>query len=128
MSIISEIVSGVISPVTNVLGSWLNNKQNVDLEKFKVNGQVDLALVQANVSILQLNAQLLQNKWMIRLQVAFGGPLALYYGKCIVWDNVLADWTHGYTPPLYGDIAKYSTWIVAFLFLHSAVTSWTRRT
>lgn len=128
MGLISEVITGVISPVTNVLGSWLNKKQDDDLEKFKVDGRVDLQLIQAHVDILRLNASLLQNKWMIRLQVAFGGPLAVFYAKCLLWDKVFADLTHGHTDPLAGDIATYSTWIVGFLFLHSAVTSWVRKT
>lgn len=132
MSLISDLVSGglsgIISPISNTVTAIFTNKQNTDLEKFKVNGQVDLTLVNAHVAILKLNADLLKSKWMIRLQVAFGGPLALFYAKCLVWDKVLADWTHGHTDPLAGDIATYSTWIVAFLFMHSAVTEWSRKT
>lgn len=128
MGLISEIITGVISPITNVVGGYLNKKQDVDLEKFKVDGRVDLQLIQAHVDILRLSAELLKGKWMIRLQVAFGAPLAAYYAKCIVWDKMLGSITHGHTDPLDGFIAQYSTWIVGFLFLHSAVTSWTRKT
>lgn len=128
MNPISWIISGVLSPVLNTVTAIFTKKEDVDLEKFKVDGQVDISLVQASVAIAQANAALLNNKWMIRLQVAFGAPLALYYGKCILWDKVLASWTHGSTDPLAGDISTYSTWIVGFLFMHSAITSWTRKT
>lgn len=126
--IISSVVTGVLTPLTGAITSIWTNKQTTDLEKYKVDGRVDLQLVQAMVSIATLNADLLKNKWMIRLQVAFGAPLAVFYGKCLLWDKVFAGLTHGHTDPLEGDIATYSTWIVGFLFLHSAVTSWSRKT
>lgn len=125
MSLISDIITGVISPVTNAITAIYTKKEDTDLEKFKVDGQVDTALVGAYVSIAQANASLLNNKWMIALQAIFAIPLGVYYGKCILWDKVLA---LGTTDPLKGDISTYSLWIVGFLFMHSAITSWGRRT
>lgn len=127
-AIIQAIISGVIGPITGMVTSIYTQKINLDLEKFKVDGKVDIAVVQAAVAIAQANASLLNNKWMVRLQVAFGTPLAIYYGKCILWDKVLAGWTHGHTDPLTGDISTYSLWIVGFLFMHSAITNWGRKT
>lgn len=127
-NIISSIISGVIGPITNTITAIYTKKEDTDLEKFKVDGRVDLQLIQAHVDILRLNADLLKNKWMIRLQVAFGFPLAVYYAKCIIWDKVLGHLTHGQTDELTGFIAQYSTWVVGFLFMHSAITSWTRKT
>lgn len=128
MSLISDVITGIISPVTTTISTIFTKHEDVSLEKFKVDGQVDLALVQAHTTLIKLNAELLKNAWMVRLQVAFGGPLALYYAKIIVWDNVLHDLTHGFTPALYGDIATFNKWIVGFLFLHSALSDWNRKT
>lgn len=127
-SILSSIISGVIGPITNTITAIYTKKEDVSLEKFKVDGKVDVALIGAYVAIAQANAGLLNNKWMVRLQVAFGAPLAVYYGKCILWDKVLGHWTNGSTDPLTGDISTYSLWIVGFLFMHSAITSWGRKT
>lgn len=127
-NIISSIISGVISPLTNMVTAIYTQKVDLELEKFKVDGQVDIALVQASVAIAQANASLLNSAWMIRLQVAFGAPLAIFYGKCILWDKVFASWTGGHTDPLTGDISTYSLWIVGFLFMHSALSNWNRRT
>lgn len=126
--ILSSIISGVIGPITSAVTAIYTKKEDTILEKFKIDGKVDIALVNATVVIAQANATLLNNKWMIRLQVAFGAPLAIYYGKCILWDKVLADWTHGSTDPLQGDISTYSMWIVGFLFMHSAISNWGRKT
>lgn len=126
--IISSIISGIIGPITGAITAIYTKKEDVILEKFKVDGQVDMTLVNASVLLAQANASLLNSKWMIRLQVAFGFPLAVYYGKCILWDKVLSEYTHGHTDALTGDISTYSLWIVGFLFMHSALTSWSRRT
>lgn len=125
MSIITDIIAGFISPVTNTITAIFTKKEDVSLEKFKVDGQVDMALVEANVAIIQAQASLLKSQWLVVLQVGFGVPLMIYYGKCILWDKVFA---LGSTDPLRGDISTYSLWIVGFLFLHSAVTDWTRKT
>lgn len=127
-NIISSIISGIIGPITNAVTAIYTKKEDTILEKFKVDGQVDMSLVQATVALMTLNADLLKNKWLVWLQCMFGVPLAIYYGKCILWDKVLQSWTHGTTDPLRGDISTYSLWIVGFLFMHSAITSWGRKT
>lgn len=124
-SILSSIISGIIGPITTTITAIYTKKEDVSLEKFKVDGQVDMALVTASVTIAQANATLLQNKWIVYLQCGFGLPLMIYYGKCILWDKVFA---LGSTDALGGDISTYSTWIVGFLFMHSAITSWSRKT
>lgn len=123
-SIVSSIIGGVLTPLTSVLNTWVQGKNNIDLQKVIVNGQVDTSLLQANVAIIQAQAQLLQNKWLVYLQVGFGLPLMIYYGKCILWDKVLG---LGSTDPLKGDISTYSIYIIGFLFLHSTITSWGRK-
>lgn len=121
------IVNAVLGPVLNTITAIWTKKEDVVLGEYKVDGKIDVALVQAAVEVAKVNATLLQNKWMIRLQFAFGAPLAFHFGKCVFWDNDLQYWTHGHTDPLTGDIATYSMWIVGFLFLHSAVASWGRK-
>lgn len=123
--IISSIIGGVITPLTNMVTAIYTKKEDVNLEEFKVDGTVDIALVNASVALTQANAGLLGNRWIILLQVGFGLPLMIYYGKCILWDKVLG---LGSTDALTGDIGQYSTWIVGFLFLHSAISSWGRKT
>lgn len=127
--IISSIITGVISPITNVVGGYLNKKQDVSLEKFKVDGTVDMKLVDGQVSLINAQRQLLEvgvkDRGTRYLQYLFGYPLGLYYAKIILWDKVLG---LGSTDPLKGDISTYSLWIVGFLFLHASISDWSRKT
>lgn len=129
LSIISSIVSGIFGPLTTAVQTYLNKKQDVDLEKFKVDGQVDMTLVNGQIAIINAQRALLQDGVKDRgtryLQYLFGYPLGVYYAKIILWDKVLG---LGRTDPLQGDVGTYSLWIVGFLFLHASVSEWTRRT
>lgn len=129
MSFLSEIISGglsgIIAPLSNVVTTIFTKKEDTKLEMFKVDGQVDLGLISAHVAIIEAKASLLKNKWLVWLQVGFGIPLMIFYGKCLLWDKVLG-W--GTTDALGGAIETYSYMIVSFLFLHSAITSWGRKT
>lgn len=115
----------VIGKVFDALSAWAQKREDTRLEMFKVDGQVDISLISAHVAIIQAKAELLKNKYLVALQVGFGLPLMVYYGKCILWDKVLS---LGSTDALRGDISTYSYMIVSFLFLHSAVTAWGRKT
>lgn len=120
-AILSSLISGVLAP----LFTWLNKVQDTKLGEFQIDGQVDTALVNASVLLAQTNATLLNNKWGLALQAMFAVPLAFWFGKCVLWDTTLG---LGTTPALKGDIATYGMWIIGYLFMHSAISSWGRKT
>lgn len=124
-SILSSIISGVIGPITNTITAIYTKKEDVSLEKFKVDGKVDVSLIEAQVTLMQMNATLLNNNWGRCLQALFAVPLALWFGKCVLWDTTFG---LGTTPALKGDLSTYGMWIMGFLFMHSAITSWGRKT
>lgn len=121
---IGEIAKGVSEGIVSPLFSWLNKKEDVQLEKYKVDGKVNSDLINANIQLGIAKIELLKNKWLIALQVLFGVPLAVYYGKILIVDKVLG---MGRTDALTGDIQTYSLWIVGFLFAHSAIDRWVRK-
>jgi hypothetical protein len=47
-----------ISKLIDVIGSYLNKRQDVDLEKYKVKGQVDIKAVEADIAIITARTQL----------------------------------------------------------------------
>jgi hypothetical protein len=67
-----------------------------------------------------LNAQTVQveqGNWMTRwVRPAWAAPFVIYTWKVVVWDKVLADWTHGSTAPLTGPIATLMTVVAAAYF------------
>jgi len=115
----------IIGKIIDAYSAYAQKKEDVALEKYKVDGRVDSDLILAHVSIIQAQRDLLKNQWLVALQVGFGVPLMIYYGKCVLWD---ATFGWGHTDPLWGDISKYSLWIVGFLFLHSTISDWGRKT
>jgi hypothetical protein len=114
----------IIGKVVDAFNSWAQKKLDTKLEMYKVDGKIDSNIINAEVQILRMKAELLKNRWLVAMQVGFGLPLMVYYGKCILWDKVFG-W--GVTDALTGEIATYSNWIVAFLFLHSGIMALARK-
>src|SRR5688572_8293673 len=81
----------IVGKAFDAVSSYYNKKQDVDLEKYKVKGQIDIASVNADVAIIQARAELAKamkddpvNKWGRRLVLY---PTGLWYAL-IVWDSV----------------------------------------
>lgn len=120
MSFISSIISGVISGIFSPITSFFKFRDYIDITKLIEDGKVNVALLEASVQIARENARLLANKVIVALQVLFAVPLAFYYGKIHIWDTAL----HlGHTDTIVGNVATGDTWILGFLFLHSAITN-----
>lgn len=133
MGILSEIISGVISPITNVVGGYLNKRQDVDLEKFKVNGVVDVEAVRAHIAALTLRRDLLieamKYKAIRFFQYAFMAPLAVWFNavvfRCIAgpyYPQIKVVWAL----PGRGD--EILMIIIVFLFAGSKIDEWRRKT
>lgn len=129
MSLISDLVSGglsgIISPITNTVTAIFTKKEDVSLEKFKVDGQVDRNLIDAHTALGVAKINLLKNQWIIGLQIFLALPVGIFFWKCVVWDKVLA-W--GSTDALGGDIQTWALMIMSFLFAHSVLDAWGRKT
>lgn len=111
--IISEIISGVIAPITNLLGAVLTKKQDTIVEQTKVDGAVAQSWI---VGV----AKNLGNTLLIVAELSFILPLAIFFAKSTVWDNIFHKFlygSYGYTPPLNGDVKEWAGWIMAYLFL-----------
>lgn len=130
---IGDIFKGITEGVVGPLFGWLNKKEDVNLEKFKVDGVVDQNLVQGYIA--QLNARkevlLAQQKyagdrWMKYL---FVYPLGLWFAAIVVYCIL-----HPYfldvkpvldLPPI---MKEWGGYIVGFLFLVSKIDGWVRKT
>jgi hypothetical protein len=133
MSFISDIARGLSEGVLSPLFSWLNKKEDVTLEKFKVNGQVDMSLVEAYKVQLQARKEVLlatQNHASGRfMQYLFVYPLGFWFASIVFYCIF-----HPYFPEikpvldLPPVLKEWGGYIVGFLFLVSKVDSWVRKT
>lgn len=121
MSFISDLVFGGLKGLLEPITSMFNKKQDANIEKFKVDGQVDMALIQAHLALAQSQNELRKTMAVQALILIFGLPLAFYYGKIHIYDAAL----HlGSTDAIKGDVALWDKMIVTFLFGASALQSW----
>lgn len=128
-NILGSLISGVLSP----LMTYLNKKEDVSLEKFKVNGEVDKTLVDAYKVQLTAKRDLLlaqQNHFGGRMmQYLFVYPLGLWWTAIIVYCifSPYFDWMKP-VKALPTNLLPWGAGIMAFLFLGSKIDNWTRRT
>ena len=62
-------VFGVIGSLTSGVFTYINKKQDVDLEKYKVNGQVDIEQIRAFTLVAQARAADTVDRWGRRLLI-----------------------------------------------------------
>lgn len=102
---------------------YLNKKQDVNLEKYKVDGKIDEALVSAEIAIIQARASVLPH--LTWLHYGFGS-VALIYWTAIVYDAL----TEKLFPSVHWDVMSLDglagvtfNAVVGFLFLQSSVSA-----
>ena len=61
------------------------------------------------------------------VRVGFAAPFVIYTWKLVVWDKVLAYWTHGTTDALGGDLGKIFMIVLSGYFVDTVVRRVTRR-
>lgn len=83
-----------VGKVLDSVTAYLNKRQDVDLEKYKVKGNVDINAVNADVAVIQARANLAAamkddpaNKWGRRLLIY---PTGVWY-SAIVWRSLVQE-------------------------------------
>lgn len=112
------LISPVLELAKGVLG-WMTKKEDVNLEKYKVDGQVSMNAVNAEVEIVKAGKDIKRDRWM---QWGFVAPTVVFYNALIIdcigqryfeWDyDVLA------LPDPWNYVPMS---IVAFLFVQKIV-------
>lgn len=120
-TIISSLLAGIVQPIVSIF----TKKEDTALGKYVVDGKVDTALIQAHVELEKSKNDLRHTRAFQILLLAFGLPLAFYYGKIHVYDAAL----HlGSSDAIRGDVALWDKILITFLFGASALVTWSRRT
>jgi hypothetical protein len=108
-----------------------NKSVDASVEKYRVDGTVNVAAIQAQVAIAQAQRDILvaeQGHFLTRLpRPIMGLSAASYIAKILVWDKVLAFWTHGSTEGVTGYSATLVGIVVGGYFLHDAVSKWSAK-
>jgi hypothetical protein len=116
-----------ISKVIDVVGAYVNKRQDVDLEKYKVNGQVNVKAMETDRDIIQARAALAEARakdaadglGRILLTWSIGVYSAAYlYG--LVFHNKLPKWILLDPKPLDTNMTYLFMAVIAYLL----VTSW----
>lgn len=121
---------GLLSGVATTVFGYFSKKADINLEKYKVDGQIDQSLVQADIKLIEAQKELQtsQNSYggYRYLHYCFGYPLAIYYMACLfdaitekipgmenTWDVMAMNQT----------LSQWSGWIIGGLFLHASIPS-----
>jgi hypothetical protein len=62
LSLVSKILD-----IPAMVSAYFNRKQDIDLEKYKVNGQFDITLIQARAAVATARATDVVDRWGRRL-------------------------------------------------------------
>ncbi len=116
----------IVGPLISKFFDYLNKAQDIGLEKYKVDGQVDMSLIQAETEILKARAALASNlSWA---HYFFIVPTAFYYAA-ILFDAItekIFGWSWD-VQPLGGAADVWAGMVMGLLFLHSGLKTLVRR-
>lgn len=130
---IGSIAKGVMEGVVGPLFGWLNKKEDVKIEQFKVDGVVDVEAVRGHIALLQARRDVLleamKYRGMRMVQYGFMVPLVIWFNAIIFYCIA-----HPYFPEvqkvlaLPANLEYILSGIIAFLFLSSKIDDWKRKT
>lgn len=131
--VIGDIFKGITEGVIGPLFSWLNKKEDVSLEKFKVNGQVDIAALTAHTEALKVRRDALLEAMKYRgirfFQYAFMTPLAIWFNASLAYAVLHPYWDAIKRPLDLGNIGENVLMaVIGLLFLATKIDEYRRNT
>lgn len=122
----------VVGKLFDSVTAFFNKKQDVILEKYKVDGQVNVKAMEADVSLIQAQKELrIATAGDPGVQIAtnlFLIPSGLWYGA-YMWDStfreIIPAWTWRVLTP-EAEVWKILMVIVGYLFLSTVKQAWRR--
>jgi len=116
LSLVSKILD-----IPEMVSAYFNRKQDIDLEKYKVDGQVDETRLKAAIQVLIEEQKTGGGRAM---KYIFVYPLGIWWLALIV-NQIIRDFLptglkwNVYTVPI---LDTWGGWIIAYLFLHATLS------
>lgn len=129
----ASIARGLGEGLVGPLFSWLNKKEDVNLEKFKVNGQIDIAALTAHTEALKVRREALLEAMKYRgirfFQYAFMAPLAIWFNASLAYAVLHPYWDVIKRPLDLGNIGENVLMaVIGLLFLATKIDEYRRNT
>lgn len=122
-----QLLFGAFPSLITAAITAYNKSVDASVEKYKVDGTVNVAAIQAQAALAQAQRDVLvaeQGHFLTRLpRPVMGLSAASYIAKVLVWDKVLGFWTHGFTDGVSGYSATLVGIVVGGYFLHETATA-----
>lgn len=127
------LVNLVLGPVLKSITDIFTKKMDVDVEKFKVNGQVDQNLLNAHIRSIEAKRDVLlegmKYKGFRMMQYFFVYPLCFWWAS-IVFYCLFKPYFPALQPVLAlpDPLNSWAGGMISFLFLTSKIDNWVRKT
>lgn len=115
-----QAAPAIIGGVNAFAGKYFDAK--VQLTAARIGGDVNVIraamtlAAQEQISSVNRLQVISQSKGLMFLVIAFALPWIIYEWKVVVWDNVFAYYTNGFTNPIKGQLADWGSTIIVSLF------------
>jgi hypothetical protein len=117
---ILALIPGLSTLVTSVTSAYFNAKVQLVQARIGADKETATKLVQGAAAADHENTNrlsiLASSKVLTLMLIGFATPIMIFEWKVVVWDVVLASWTHGSTDAIHGQVADWMTTIIGFLF------------
>lgn len=123
----------IIGKLFDAISAYAVKVQDVKLEKYKVDGVVNVQLIQSDVDIVKARAALQaagQQYLGVRvMQYGFVYPLIVWFGMIVCY-CILHPYFPGYILPVLAlpdPLNTWAGWMMMYLFLHSSVQEYLKK-
>lgn len=123
LKLLLGFLSGPLSSISNDLKEAYTAKLQAANDTERIAADERINLLEARKSVI-LAAQSDPMERLVR--IGFALSFVLYTFKCVVWDKVLAYYTHGVTDPLSADLQQLMWIVVGGYFVDTIVKRFKR--
>jgi hypothetical protein len=133
MSFIGDIAKGLSEGLVSPLFSWLNKKEDKEIEKLKIDGKLDQTLVENYRQEIAIRAEISKDRRKTAggraMEYIFVYPLGAWWTGIIVY-CIVKPWVPWWQPVLALPAGDFMTWagvMIGAVFAVSKLDQWIRK-